>query len=212
MTDIVTCSKCGSVRPSDLALASDRPPCETCGATSLVIGASMCERIEASVSAAGELIPGGQTRDWRRRWDLIQDQLQLVLRPETVIMSSEAIHQSLQRLTSFFILCFHLKDALIDAAPKLGLKREDVEGAINGDSRLALVADLANLDKHMILTRRTKSGIAPEYDGISGLDQTTGGWRLSARIKHGPLLLDGLSVAQDAVDAWREWLNGRGLV
>lgn len=67
-----------------------------------------------------------------------------------------------------------------DAAPGLGLKPSDVESAITKDARLALLADLANLDKHMKLTKAPRSGTVPSIEKISGVDdQASGGWKLS---------------------------------
>ena len=126
-------------------------------------------------------------------------------------MSTESIHASAYRLFSFFIQTYHLKDALKDAAPGLGLK-PNVEDTITNDSRLALLADLANLDKHTKLTKAPRSGCAPVIKPISGVDSSTGnGWRLSVKIEHGASVLDGLSVAQDAVTAWQEKLKAWGL-
>lgn len=160
-----------------------------------------------------ELVPGNQARDWTQRWRLIQDEIHVVLSPHTEIMSGESIHASLQSLFAFLILAYHLKDALKDAAPAHGLIPSDIEAAISNDPRLALLADLANLDKHMKLTKAPRSGYVPVIEQISGADSSTGnGWHLVAKIRHGTSVLDGLSVAQDAVIAWREKLVAWGLV
>jgi hypothetical protein len=155
-----------------------------------------------------ELIPGNQARDWKQRWKLVQDDIRLILCPHTEAMSSESIHASLQRVLSFFILTYHMKDALKDAAAGLGLKPSDVEDAVTKDTRLALLADLANLDKHMKLTHPPRSGIVPVIEKVSGIDnQLGGGWQLSMQIKHGAAIVDGLAVAEDAVNAWQEKLK-----
>ena len=151
----------------------------------MTIGVSIEESISVSVHCFAELVPGNQSRDWNQRWKLVQDEIQLICSPHTEVMSGESIHASLQQLFSFLIHAYHLKDALKDAAPGLGLKPADIEDAITNDPRLALLADLANLDKHMKLTKPPRSGCAPAIAQISGADSSTGnGWRLVANITH----------------------------
>jgi hypothetical protein len=60
-------------------------------------------------------------------------------------MSGVAINAANHRLQSFYIQAYHLKDAL-KSAPA-------IEPAIAADPALALLADLANLDKHSRLNR-----------------------------------------------------------
>lgn len=128
-------------------------------------------------------------------------------------MSGESIHAGLQRLFAFFIHAYHLKDALKEAAPQLGLKPSDIEDAITNDPRLALLADLANLDKHMKLTKPPRSRHAPVVNEISGADSKDGnGWCLVAKIKHGSSTLDGLAIARGAIAAWQEKLTTWGIV
>jgi hypothetical protein len=209
----VTCSECGASRPPELASKSERPSCPDCGGTALTISVSSEGSISFSGHCFAELVPGNQARDWNQRWKLVQDEIQLVSSPHREAISGESIHASLQRLFSFIIHTYHLKDALKEVAPRLGLKACDIEDAITNDPRLALVADLANLDKHMKLTKPPRTGCAPVIEQISGADSSTGnGWRLVVNIKHGAAMLDGLAVAQDAVTAWREKLNAWGLI
>lgn len=208
----VTCSKCGATRPPELASKSERPPCPNCGGTALTMSMSIKASMSISGHCTAELVPGNQARDWKQRWKLIQDEIQVVSSPHTGVVSGESIHASLQSFSSFLIHAYHLKDALKEAAPTLGLKPSDIEDAISSDPRLALLADLANLDKHMKLTKPPRSGCAPTIEQISGADSSTGnGWRLVVKVKHGMSMLDGLSVAQEAVKAWREKLEAWGL-
>jgi hypothetical protein len=208
-----TCSKCGAPRSPDLAEGTARPPCPQCGGTSLTISMSIVESLSMSDQLSAELVPGNQARDWQQRWKLVQDEIQLIRRPDTGTMSEESIHASLQRLFSFFILAYHLKDALKDAAPGLGLKPSDIEDAVTYDPRLALLADLANLDKHVKLNHQARSGSVPVIEKISGADlRAGGGWQLSAKIKHGASILDGLVIAEDIVTAWRERLMAWQLI
>ena len=60
----VTCSKCGSSRPSELTSTTVRPPCPHCGATALAISVVMKGSISVSGHFNGEFVPGNQSRDW----------------------------------------------------------------------------------------------------------------------------------------------------
>jgi len=87
--------------------------------------------------------------------------------------------------------------------------------AINADPALSLVGDLANLDKHATIDAKKyppKTGHVPTIGAASGSGSTSGeGWRLNLPIVHNGRTLDGLTVAQQAVDAWRGLLTGWGL-
>lgn len=206
--DTITCLSCGAARPSELGGSFDRPPCPQCGGTALKMTASIQESVSAHAQCMAELIPGNQARDWKQRWRQIQKDLESVCAPSIEIMSSESIDAWLQRLCSFYIHAYHLKDALKAAAPSLGLKASTIEEAVSNDPRLALLADLANLDKHSKLTRPLKSGHFPVFGQRSGVDNPTGnGWLLCLKIAHAGATLDGLAVAKDAIDAWREILT-----
>lgn len=206
--DTITCSICGASRAPELSATLERPPCPKCGATALTFGVSIEESISVSVQCLTELIPGNQARDWKQRWRQAQKDLQSVTSPSAETMSRESIHAWLQQLFSFFIHAYHLKDALKDAAPSLGLNASDIEAAITNDPRLAFLADLANLDKHFKLTKPPRSGCVPVIEKISGVDSAAGnGWFLSVEIKHGTVVLDGLAVAKNAIAAWQEKLS-----
>jgi hypothetical protein len=122
-------------------------------------------------------------------------------------MSGEAIRSARDRLFSFFVLTYHLKDGLKEES---GIEANIIEGAVRADPDLALLADLANLDKHGRLDRPPRSGSVPRIGEVAGLQDGAGsdGWRLSMPIHHGDRTLDGLTVARGAVDAWRRHLKG----
>jgi hypothetical protein len=192
---------------------SDRPPCPNCGGTGLTFGVISNETIALSDHLISEFILGNQERDWHQRWKLIEEGIQRISMPLTETRSRNSIHDALEQLFSFLIQTYHLKDALKAAALGLGLKEAEIEDAITNDLRLAVLADLANLDKHGKLTKPPCSGHIPIIEQTSGIDDTTGkGWKLVVRIKHGTSMLDGLTVARDAVFAWREKLTVWGLI
>ena len=169
--------------------------------------------IHTTSEVFADLVPGKQVRDWKQRWTLIQSDLEQLLAGTTAEMSSESIHSFHQQLLSFYIHAYHFKDSLILTS---GLSSTVIEGAINNDPRLALLADLANQDKHTVLNtkkRPPRSGAIPVIEQISGADSLTADvWHLVVKIRHGQTVLDGLNVAKNAVAAWQEKLGIWGLI
>src|SRR5512139_2119601 len=74
----VTCLRCGASRPPELAEGTARPPCSYCGGTSLAIGLSIVDSLSISDHWSSALIPVSQARDWKQRWTLLQDEIQLI--------------------------------------------------------------------------------------------------------------------------------------
>jgi hypothetical protein len=109
---------------------------------------------------------------------------------------------------------YHLKDALKREAVATGVTGGVVEAAISSDPALALLADLANLDKHGMLDHPPRSGHVPAITAVEGqsLDVPPGGWRLHLTVDHGGKIMDGLEIAQAAVDGWRRYLAAWGLI
>lgn len=126
-------------------------------------------------------------------------------------MSRDAIVAWRDRLCRFYVDAYHLKDALKGAASTLGIDPQAIETAINGDPRLALLADLANQEKHSQLNR-PRSGYAPRIGVPKGTDIPPRGWILKIDVNHGSQTLDGLEIARDAVIAWREHLEAWQLI
>ena len=77
---------------------------------------------------------------------------------------------------------------------------------------LALIADLANLDKHGKLNGPPRSGNVPHLSAAKGATKLDGSWQLRLDIEHGGQELDGVQVAADAVQAWRRVLTEWGLI
>jgi hypothetical protein len=158
--------------------------------------------------------PGGQTQVWRRRWADVEEQLPRLLAPREEELSGFAIHAARAELLSFFVRSYHIKDALCLEASPLGLSRKTIEGAITADADLALLADLANLDKHLRLDRRPRSGSVPVIEEASGVRAGSGrnGWRLELPIRHCGTVRNGLEVATATTSAWRALLESWGLL
>ena len=174
--------------------------------------------LEGSVTATGSLStalkPADQTRGWKHRWNEVERELGELLTPSTGPLSAASIHAAHYRLHSFFVQTYHLKDALKHEQAATGVHGATIEAAINNEPDLALLADLANLDKHGKLTQRPRSGNAPAIKSLEGstLNSVNGTWRLSVVIDHAGKTLDGLDFAQSAVSTWRRVLAGWGLL
>lgn len=210
--ETVACLNCGLPRALEISSMPIRPPCERCGSNAISIHLEIKEKISIFSQCISELTPGKQDRDWKQRWDLIQNDFKQVTAPCLKPMCSEEIHILYQRLCSFYIHAYHLKDALIASASLPRLSKSVIEKEITNDKRLAILADLANLDKNCQLTRNIRSGAVPIIQ-ISGIDDPLGnGWSLSVKIHHGNNFLDGIGVAGAALKAWREKLNMWGLI
>jgi hypothetical protein len=168
-------------------------------------------RVADSASATDHvsvvLTPTDQARDWKRRWLEIERRAAELQQPRTGSISGESVHMARDELHSFYIECYHLKDALIVEASTLGITKRQVEDAITADPVLALLGDLANLDKHTKLDRSPRSGHVPVIGNASGAS-TGAGWRLELPIIHAGTERDGLDVARQAVEAWRRLLAG----
>ncbi len=210
----VTCARCGATRAPELTESAARTPCPHCGATSINVDVSLSEQLTTAATASATLTPTDQARDWERRWHEVERELTELLAPQPGGMSGDAIHAARHRLHSFYVQAYHIKDALKAEAATTGIPGETVEAAITAEPALALLADLANLDKHGTLNRSPRSGHVPRIVSGSGTAATASdaGWRLDLQIEHGGRLLDGLMTAADAVDSWRRVLTGWGLL
>ena len=157
------------------------------------------------------MTPQGAIRDWRQRWERIKTEAEELNKPQRILMSGEAIKAARDRLLSFFVLAYHLKDALKEES-RIG--DEIVERAITHDLDFSLLADLANLDKHGRLRKSPRSGVVPTIGAASGVQDGAGqdGWKLSMMIHHGPRTRDGLTFASSVLEAWRRHLSGWGLL
>ena len=106
------------------------------------------ESLKVSSSLSMELVPGTQARDWRQRWIGIQEHLKRLRAAHPEPMSAASIQNANHDLQSFFVQAYHLKDSLKQDAGTTGVPETTIENAITADPHLALLADLANLDKH----------------------------------------------------------------
>ncbi len=168
------------------------------------------ENLKFSASLSMELTPGAQARDWRQRWIEIQEDVKRLLAPHSEPLSAASIQNANHDLHSFFVQAYHLKDSLKKDAGTTGVSKTTIEDAITADPHLALLADLANLDKHGKLRDPPRSGDIPTWE-VSGVSDGDAGWRLSLTIRHKGKTHDGLNFAGEAVSAWERHLSRWGL-
>jgi hypothetical protein len=207
---IAECANCGATRPLGIANSSPRPACPECKATAVSFEVSAVIQLSTDASASASLEPGDQSLGWMRRWEHTQSRLPSLLAPHTEDLTGEAIKDARDDLFAFFIQTYHIKDALKVEATSIGLDRKRIENGVNADPDLRLLGGLANLAKHH---GKGRDADAPEIIRTSGTNGVTGGgWRLDVTIRRSGEDLDGLQIAQSAVDAWRGLLSGWGLI
>jgi hypothetical protein len=207
----VFCGGCGISldQPANLP-EEERTPCPSCGSMSRHFVATCSDELTLSEGISLELTPGAQTRDWRQRWTEIQEHLKRLLAPHFESMSAVSIQNANHELHSFFVQAYHLKDSLIQDAGATGVTAAAIEDAVTADPHLALLADLANLDKHGRLTKPPRSGDVLTWQ-VSGASDANAGWLLKLKIRHKGQTHDGLTFADEAVSAWRRHLQTWGL-
>jgi hypothetical protein len=212
------CSQCHAPRDAaDLSAGASRRPCPNCGSTAMTVGQTVHEVTQTTASVSTKLIPADQTRGWRQRFHEAERELQGLLAPRTSPRSAETVNAERDAVHAFYVQTYHIKDALKADAASTGVAGATIENAITAEPALALLADLANLDKHGAWdARRTpRSGSVPvfaSHGGTSGHDSQPETWRLEIEIRHAGRTRDGLRVAEDAVTAWRRLLTGWGLI
>lgn len=200
------CIGCGRPRSGTINEDQARDPCADCGARNVRYMVTAHENLAVAADTVSTAMrPGQQQRDWRVRWRLAQDKLSFLGRRRKEPRSADAIHAASQELHDFFVLAYHLKDALIKdgVAP-----RPTVEEAISQSPELSLLADLANSDKH----RAPDAGRLPrsgEWPSLDVADQSDGDeWLLKVSIRHGGASRDAIAFSHQVIAAWRKHIDG----
>lgn len=210
----VSCPECGAERPAELAQTAPRPPCPECGARGIAIRLGIADEVNVVDELTVGMSPGDQSRGWHRRWRDTQKALHRLTEPRTAQLSGDAILEARRELLAFYVHAYHIKDALKAESGSIGLSGQTIEEAITAEPALALLADLANLDKHLNLNRPPRSGDVPQIADATGLQGGSGkgGWHLYQPIVHRGQERDGLEIAEDAVAAWGRVLTGWSLL
>ncbi len=207
--NVTTCSVCGAPWPPEGSPGG----CPECGATSKTVYIEVADELNLADALETKATPGDQSQDWKGRWaDLTRD-VERLEAPRDSELSNDNILSAARELLSFYIRAYHLKDALRADSTSHGVTKNQIETAIDNDADLALLADLANLDKHLKLDRDPRSGDVPVIGPAHGIRAGSGeaGWRLEMEITHRGQVHDGLLVARASVEAWRRLLTSWGL-
>jgi hypothetical protein len=209
----VRCAKCGAVLPADFASMASRPPCPACDEFGIAVELGIAEELDLAESLSVSLVPGDQSNGWERRWEEAQEQLRHLVSPRSGELSGQAIHAAQYELLNFFVHAYHIKDALKAESASIGLIERQIEDAIDANPTLALLADLANLNKHFELTKPPRSGHVPTIGPVKGTQSGSGdgGWRLELTVEHAGKTLDGLKIAREVIAEWQRQLAGWGL-
>lgn len=205
------CRHCNLDRSADESLtATERTPCPACGESGLLFNQSLGGSLGTSSSLSTSLLPRAQDRDWLVRWQQLEGRVDRFSATRLDARSANAIHSATQDLFEFFISAYHLKDALIkDGA----VPSQTVESAITASPTLALLADLANLDKH----RKFDPKHRPRSDGLPKVGRVADcsdgdGWQLIVPIESNGRTIDGPLFAKQVVEEWRVHLTKWGLI
>jgi hypothetical protein len=205
----VTCGSCGAVRPDELAPppVTGAPPCPVCGDNGIILRVKSKETLV--VAQDGSLGLGIEhAREWQHVWRGIEDASILGTQDEKI--TAAAVADARSKLEHVFNECLNLRDHL-DTDPTVPITKKQIDIAIDAHPMLALTVDIANTTKHAVLKRRLRSGHAPKILAVSGA-VTGDGWMLRMEIEHGGNTLDGVTVAREAVAAWRSLLSSWGLL
>ena len=198
----------------ELELAPDHAgPCPGCGslARTVSLRGESASVVTVTGELTAELTPGGQARDWRDRWEWLEQTASMLASGKMTPLGGTAVAAGRNELHAFFVQCYHLKDLLLRDDPS-GIACS-LERRITTTPELALIADLANLDKHGKLSKPPRSGAAPTFGKLSGRTLPKGaGWEIRYEIHHAGRVLDGVRVALDAVAAWRRVLTAAGVI
>jgi hypothetical protein len=112
---------------------------------------------------------------------------------------------------AFFLNCYHLKDWLIEdnAVPA-----QEVEDFINDCDELKLCADICNAIKHLVLHKKPRSGVQPEFTkkDVSltlGPEPADVSIQYTIETAHGPI--DAFDIAKKNMEAWETFFSQNGL-
>lgn len=205
----VTCGNCGAVRPDELAPppVTETPPCPACGDSGIILRVKSKETLV--ITQDGSLGLGIEhAREWQHVWLGIEDAS--ILRTQNGKITAAAVADARRELEHVFNECLNLRDYL-DTNPTVPITKRQIDVAIDAHPMLALTVDIANTTKHAVLKRRLHSGHPPKIVAVSGA-VTSEGWMLRMEIEHGGNTLDGVTVATEAVAAWRSLLLSWGLL
>lgn len=208
-----TCTGCGAV--CDSAVGTQTGACAVCSQQGVHltfgdVGGRGALHFGGSVRAMWSCAPAGGA-DWVAHWLALPDHVARATRGRPGSPSARELAAANEELRGLFTGLYHFKDQLLHELPG-GLTKGTIEARVDSDPALALVADVANTYKHVKLTRRLRSGTAPEIRrAVAVLDHQAAGWTVGVVIQHGDDTVDGVELAKRALAAWARALADWGL-
>jgi hypothetical protein len=115
---------------------------------------------------------------------------------------------------AFFQNCYHIKDWLKN--DPAFLRAVEVEGYITSTPALSLCADIANGIKHLLLTKKPRSGSTPGpvhatlvvklEDSFAAGEERPPSMSMQLKVEHAGRELDAIQIAADAMQAWESFV------
>lgn len=194
------------------SLPEKRAACTVCGSTKRRMSDLITVTARASGEAFGSIIPAQQKRDWKLRWKQLNTEILIIASPVYGPLDSDRIKEEASRLHTFLVSMNSLRDSLIHEPGQI-VSTKDINTRIKSDSRLSLATDVANLEKHVVLTKQIWSGVAPSFGVTRSIDvRGTKGWMASVEVHHNGKTYELLSIAQNGLQAWEEALKDWRLI
>jgi hypothetical protein len=194
-----------------VAMDSERGPCATCGGTGIAIAIGIAEEIDIATELAVGYGPGDYERDAARRWRDAHSEVHGLEQPLTGD-DHDTILDAQRRLHAVFVDLASLRETLID---EHSISKQDVDAVIDGSpSVIALAHDLGNVAKHgSPLTSAARSGHQPTFGQPLAVRPGSGGTPVfQLNIEYDGTTASGVDVARQAIDEWRVYLAGWGVL
>ncbi len=206
--DAVVCRECDhEFRDGADAMQVPREPCPNCGATARTGTFIEDVAIGTSLSVTAIAQPNWT---WMGQWRRMLRSFEAMTAPPT----SEFVFGKFEDVVvHFFQDAWHLKDWLRNDPSTAGLVG-DIEDYVNDVVELRIVADVANGTKHLSVgqLRSTRTGDKATAIGVLRLDdQPVSAIGGTFEIVSDGVTRDATVVANAAIDAWRRYIQAKGL-
>lgn len=146
---------------------------------------------------------------WKNQWGRVQrshQRLPWFSIEWATVVTGEHLRDD---VVHFFMDCYHLKDWLKhDPEVELG---NNVETFITSSVALKVVADIANGQKHLTLTRSRSGDVTTELVGEMVTRGDASGADIAMSVATSGTILDAAGLATDALDEWCTFLASEGL-
>ena len=186
---------------------SDDASCPSCGSCSRTAKttALLTAGVVAMAGRVGLKVVRGDSRPWTDRWLKILRSLESLREAYALDASAVGIEGVSDRADNFFVHCFHLKDWLVNTGTA---SVADVQAHIDS-TPLRWCDAMCNSDKHHTRTRGVtarirETSISPE-DGRATVTIEVDWAGPTAK------LIDALDLAEQCVDAWRQFFAQQGI-